>query len=110
MAVAKAKGKLRGKQPELSTKQQRELMRMYGTGEYTSPTSPKSSPQAVPAPLDHQHGRRTAVDQRADLRRAPGWLRRAHAADSGSRPFPPAVRPTATTRDWPQERIEAELC
>jgi len=36
MAVAKAKGKLRGKQPKLSTKQQRELVRMYGTGEYTT--------------------------------------------------------------------------
>ncbi|WP_007024774.1 recombinase family protein [Saccharomonospora iraqiensis] len=35
MAVVKAKGKLRGKQPKLSTKQQRELVRMYGTGEYT---------------------------------------------------------------------------
>jgi DNA invertase Pin-like site-specific DNA recombinase len=35
MAVAKAKGKLRGKQPKLSAKQQRELVRMYGTGEYT---------------------------------------------------------------------------
>ncbi|MHA6799694.1 recombinase family protein [Bounagaea algeriensis] len=35
MAVAKARGKLRGKQPKLSTKQQRELVRMYGTGEYT---------------------------------------------------------------------------
>jgi DNA invertase Pin-like site-specific DNA recombinase len=35
MAVARAKGKLRGKQPKLSAKQQRELMRMCGTGEYT---------------------------------------------------------------------------
>ncbi len=35
MAVAKARGKLRGKQPKLSVKQQRELMRMYGTGDYT---------------------------------------------------------------------------
>jgi DNA invertase Pin-like site-specific DNA recombinase len=35
LAVARAKGKLRGKQPKLSAKQQRELMRMYGTGEYT---------------------------------------------------------------------------
>lgn len=35
MAVAKARGKLRGKQPKLSAKQQRELVRMYGTGEYT---------------------------------------------------------------------------
>lgn len=35
MAVAKAQGKLRGKQPKLTSKQQRELVRMYGTGEYT---------------------------------------------------------------------------
>ena len=35
MAVARAKGKLRGKQPKLSVKQQRELVRMCGTGEYT---------------------------------------------------------------------------
>lgn len=35
MAVAKAKGKLRGKQPKLSTKQQRELVRMHRTGDYT---------------------------------------------------------------------------
>jgi DNA invertase Pin-like site-specific DNA recombinase len=35
MAVARAKGKLRGKQPKLSAKQQRELVRMHGTGEYT---------------------------------------------------------------------------
>ena len=35
MAVAKAKGKLRGKQPKLSMKQQRELMRMHGTGEHS---------------------------------------------------------------------------
>ena len=35
MAVAKARGKLRGKQPKLTSKQQRELVRMCGTGEYT---------------------------------------------------------------------------
>ena len=35
MAVAKAKGKLRGKQPKLSDKQQRELRRMHGTGDYS---------------------------------------------------------------------------
>jgi DNA invertase Pin-like site-specific DNA recombinase len=35
MAVARAKGKLRGRQPKLSLKQQRELVRMAGTGEYT---------------------------------------------------------------------------
>lgn len=35
MAIARAKGKLRGKQPKLSEKQQKELGRMYGTGEYS---------------------------------------------------------------------------
>jgi len=35
MAIARAKGKLRGKQPKLSTKQQKELGRMHATGEYS---------------------------------------------------------------------------
>ena len=35
MAVARAKGKLRGKPPKLSARQQAELVRMHGTGEYT---------------------------------------------------------------------------
>ena len=35
MAVAKAQGKLKGRQPKLSPKQQRELQRMHGTGDYT---------------------------------------------------------------------------
>lgn len=35
MAVARAKGKLRGRQPKLSPKQQAELRRMHRTGDYT---------------------------------------------------------------------------
>lgn len=35
MAIARAKGKLRGKQPKLSDKQRRELVRMHGSGEYS---------------------------------------------------------------------------
>ena len=35
MAVARAKGKLRGKQPKLSDRQARELRRMYDTGDYS---------------------------------------------------------------------------
>lgn len=35
MAIARAKGKLRGKQPKLSNKQQKELCRMHGSGEYS---------------------------------------------------------------------------
>jgi DNA invertase Pin-like site-specific DNA recombinase len=34
MAVARAKGKLRGKKPKLSPKQQAELRRMQATGDY----------------------------------------------------------------------------
>jgi DNA invertase Pin-like site-specific DNA recombinase len=35
MAVARAKGKLKGKQPKLSARQQAELCRMHATDEYT---------------------------------------------------------------------------
>jgi DNA invertase Pin-like site-specific DNA recombinase len=35
MAIARAKGELRGKQPKLSARHQRELARMADTGEYT---------------------------------------------------------------------------
>lgn len=35
MAIARAKGKLRGKQPKLSEKQQKELCRMRETGQYS---------------------------------------------------------------------------
>jgi DNA invertase Pin-like site-specific DNA recombinase len=35
IAIARAKGKLRGKQPKLSGKQQKELCRMHNTGEYS---------------------------------------------------------------------------
>ena len=35
MAIAKAKGRLKGRQPKLSTRQQNELRRMHATGDYT---------------------------------------------------------------------------
>lgn len=35
MAVARAKGKLKGKKPKLTTRQQAELVRMRGSGEYS---------------------------------------------------------------------------
>ena len=35
MAIAKAKGKLRGKQPKLSAKQQNELKRMHEAGDHS---------------------------------------------------------------------------
>ena len=35
MAIARSKGKLRGKQPKLSDRQQRELCRMHATGDYS---------------------------------------------------------------------------
>ena len=58
MAVARAKGKLRGKQPKLSARQQRELARMAATGDYTiadlaelftvSPARPCTGPSSEP--------------------------------------------------------------
>jgi hypothetical protein len=48
MAVARAKGKLRGKQPKLSAGQQRELMRMAGTGEFTIADLAGCSPSPAP--------------------------------------------------------------
>ena len=35
MAVARAKGKLKGRQPKLSTKQQAELVRMHDAGQHS---------------------------------------------------------------------------
>ena len=35
MAIARAKGKLRGKQPKLSEKQEKELFRMHASGDYS---------------------------------------------------------------------------
>lgn len=35
MAVARAKGRLKGRQPKLTTKQQKELRRMHDAGDYT---------------------------------------------------------------------------
>ncbi|HFU8335953.1 TPA: helix-turn-helix domain-containing protein, partial [Escherichia coli] len=35
MVVARSKGKLKGKQPKLSEKQQKELCRMRDTGQYS---------------------------------------------------------------------------
>jgi len=35
MAIARAKGKLKGRRPKLSTRQQQELRRMYDTGYYS---------------------------------------------------------------------------
>jgi DNA invertase Pin-like site-specific DNA recombinase len=37
MAVAGAKGKLRGKQPKLTAKQQAHLVQLYGAGDHTIP-------------------------------------------------------------------------
>ena len=48
MAVARAKGKLRGKQPKHITRQQRELVRMHNTGEYSKADLASCSPSPEP--------------------------------------------------------------
>ncbi len=35
MAIAKERGRLKGKQPKLTTRQQAELVRLHSSGEYT---------------------------------------------------------------------------
>jgi len=57
MAVAKSQGKLKGRQPKLSPKQQRELQRMHGTGDYT--ISDLGELFSVSRPTVHRTIRRT---------------------------------------------------
>lgn len=52
MAIARAGGKLRGKQPKLSDKRQRELCRMHATGEYS--ISDLAEPFPVSRPTVHR--------------------------------------------------------
>jgi hypothetical protein len=47
-AVARAKGKPRGKQPKHTTRQQRELVRMHNTGEYSKANLASCSPSPEP--------------------------------------------------------------
>jgi DNA invertase Pin-like site-specific DNA recombinase len=47
MGVAKAKGRLRGKQPKLNRRQEAHLVSLVHSGEYTPPTSPSSSVSAA---------------------------------------------------------------
>jgi DNA invertase Pin-like site-specific DNA recombinase len=48
MAVARAKSRLRGKQPKLSAKQQTELRRMHATGDYSIADLAELSASAEP--------------------------------------------------------------
>ncbi|WP_309241261.1 recombinase family protein [Nocardia sp. BSTN01] len=59
IAVERAKGRLRGRQPKLSAKQRTELRRMYVTGDYTiadlaelfvSPGPPSTAPSNATTP------------------------------------------------------------
>lgn len=58
MAMARAKGKLRGKQPKLTEKQQKELRKMYNTGEYS--VSDLAAVFAVSRPTIYRTLRRSA--------------------------------------------------
>ncbi len=59
MAMARAKGKLKGKQPKLSDKQQKELRRMHESGEYS--ISDLSELFSVSRPTVYRSLARTAV-------------------------------------------------
>jgi DNA invertase Pin-like site-specific DNA recombinase len=68
MAVARAKGKLRGKQPKLSTAQQAHLVRLHGAGEHSNAADGRdaeprwrpvgaAAPQAPAGPSPPRRGR-----------------------------------------------------
>ena len=59
MKIARAKGKLRGKKPKLSEKQQRELRKMYDTGDYS--VSDLAELFSVSRPTIYRTLERTAV-------------------------------------------------
>ncbi len=61
MAIARAKGKLRGKQPKLSEKQQRELTRMHVTGDYS--ISDLAEVFSVSRPTVYRTLKRQGLDQ-----------------------------------------------
>ena len=60
MAIARTKGKLQGKQPKLSEKQQRELCRMHATGDYS--IGDLAEVFAVSRPTVYRTLNRAAVD------------------------------------------------
>lgn len=55
MAIAWAKGKLRGKQSKLSDKQQKELCRMHGSGEYSIQTTVNGSKYSYCRKFTHKY-------------------------------------------------------
>jgi hypothetical protein len=90
MAVARAKGRLRGRQPKLSIKQQAELRRMHATGDYsitdladvfsvsrprcTAPFSPSGQRHRVARPEADRHRRQTHSRLRLVTRLLPAPL------------------------------------
>ena len=89
MAVARAKGKLRGKQPKLSARQQRELARMAATGDYTDRRPrravhrlPRDRVPDTPASPGGRQSQVTSPSRYLALRE-----HRTRAADPGLRPI-----------------------
>jgi hypothetical protein len=48
MKVARAKGRLRGKQPKLTARQEHHLVQLHHAGEHTTPSWPNCSPSEGP--------------------------------------------------------------
>jgi DNA invertase Pin-like site-specific DNA recombinase len=65
MAVARAKGRLKGRKPKLTTKQQTELRRMHCTGDYTI-HRPRRTVQHFPTHrLPHPRSSGNVAEQRS---------------------------------------------
>jgi DNA invertase Pin-like site-specific DNA recombinase len=76
MAIAKAKGKLRGKQPQLTGRQQTHLVQLHAAGEHTTAELGGAvrgvTADRVPSPRTqpHQHNQHLKAAQLGDLH---GW-------------------------------------
>src|SRR5215207_557255 len=68
MQVAKAKGRLRGKQPKLKLNQAKHLLELHDLGTYTKPNSPNSSVAAAQRSIEPLTGCNQPAGTRAPLR------------------------------------------
>lgn len=66
MAVARAKGKLQGKKPKRSERQQKELRRMYDTGDYSISDLAELFSISRPTVYRTLHGQTAALVSKAD--------------------------------------------
>ena len=108
MAVARAKGKLRGKQPKLSARQQRELVRMYRTGEYAIADLAEVFTVSRARRLPHPPASRK-IKPRQLARLATLHFGTASGVPGRKRSFPPMSGNERSCSSWSSENIRAAI-